>query len=84
MHVQHDLSLTVIALIIIYLIGDFVTAADSMQVAFYIILIARKCKRHTNNQHRENLSVRAERASLENIRIYMFQNSYFFQCLSWY
>ena len=27
---------------------------------------------------------RAERASLENFLIYMFQNSYFFQCLNWY
>ena len=62
MHVQHDLSLTVIALIVIYLIGHFVISADSMQVAFYSIPIARKCKRlkiPTKHEYRENLSVRA-------------------------
>ena len=41
-------------------------------------------KQPTKHEHRENLSVRAERASAEIFRIYMFQNSYFFQCLSWY
>ena len=38
----------------------------------------------TKHEHRENLSVRASRASeLGNFRIYTFQN-YFFLCLSWY
>ena len=38
MHVQRDLSLTVIALIVIYLIGHFVISANSMQVAFIVYL----------------------------------------------
>ena len=42
-------------------------------------------KQPTKHEHRENLSVRVSRASeLGNFRLYTFQNSYFFQCLSWY
>ena len=55
MHVQHDLSLSVIALIVIYLIGHIVLSANSMQVAFYSIPIARKCKQLTSNQLNMNI-----------------------------
>ena len=71
MHVQHDLSLTVIALIVSYLIGHFVISAISMQVVFFIIHTARKYKRLTSNQLNMNIEKifkvceRAERASLE-------------------
>ena len=82
--VQHDLSLTVIALKVSYLIGHFVISANSMQFAFYIIPTARKYKwlTVTSNQ-RKNMN--KEKIKLfGNFCIYTFQNSYFFQCLSWY
>ena len=55
MHVQHDLSLTVIALVVIYLIGHFVISANSMQFAFYIIPTAQKYKRLKSNQLNMNI-----------------------------
>ena len=57
-----------------------------MQFAFYKLYqplgnINDSQATNTNHEQRENLSVRA---SLEIVCIYTFQNSYFFQCLSWY
>ena len=78
MHVQHDLSLTVIALMVSYLIGRFLISATSMQVAFYIIPTAWKYKRLTSYQLNMNIEKifkvceRAERASEE---IFAFMRS---------
>ena len=57
-----------------------------MQFAFYKLYqplgnINDSQATNKNHEQRENLSVRA---SLEIVCIYTFQNSYFFQCLSWY
>ena len=57
-----------------------------MQFAFYKLYhplgnINDSQATNKNHEQRENLSVRA---SLEIVCIYTFQNSYFFQCVSWY
>ena len=86
MHVQHDLSLTVIVLIVSYLIGHFVISANSMQVVFFIIHTARKYKRLTSNQltmNIEKIFKVCERASLE-ISHLCVPKLLFFLCLSWY